>query len=387
MRLPQTSRPLLRPFRQLLVTGLLLAAAACSKPEPASVVEIVGAPAPCPGCRVELGPPLELRSANPAERLFTGAPTDVTMDGRGRHWVAELNQPARIFDANGVFLRTLGSVTPAPNEISTPIAFLPLPGDSMLVWTFSRELGNRGFVVDSAFQVARTLIFPDTLLLFPTSAAGWPARLLISGPINSAASAGYTLHIVSADQPEVKVIQSFGPGKLRAGLPVSIANYQRVASAKDSTLWVVDILRYRISHFSKDSTLLGTIERAPDWFPVPSQDFIGTPTTAPPPKIFSIWQAPDGFLWVFGQVPGKNWQDAWPKLAPGAKAVAMSALKMEKLYATKVEVLDPITRNVVSTATLDEYVSNVLPNGNVAVFSVDSANVSHIAIRRLSLAR
>ncbi|MEP6835485.1 MAG: hypothetical protein ABJB74_19015 [Gemmatimonas sp.] len=390
-RFTQRFHPRFRAVLRAATLGLLWAAA-CGKPEPESDVEIVGGVPPCTGCRIELGPPLELRSETGSDPALHTPPNWVTIDGLGRYWVAEGGQLARIYDANGKFLRTAGRKGGGANDFDSPIAFLPLPGDSMLVFdhiTGTQALNNdqstRALVVDSLYRVVRALHIPGALL--PTTADGWPSRLLLTGPVVEDSAKGLTLHAVSAEQANVKILQSFGPGRNSTANNQTMANYQRVTTARDSTYWCADILRYRISHFAKDGTLLGTIERAPDWFPIPSGDNMGKPDIPPPPKIFAIWQAADGMLWVFGQVAGKNWKDGWPKLANDAKEVDFSALRNDKLYATVIEVLDPITRQVVSTAPLDEYISNVLPNGNVAVFAVDSAGTRHLSIRRLSLTR
>jgi len=387
IRFPRTPvpRPLGRRLSLAAPLLLLVWGAACDKPEPESVVEIVGATTPCSGCRIELGPPLELRSEKGTETELALSPIAVTNDGQGRFWVGAIHHLARVYDANGKFLTTIGRKGGGPNDLDSPVAFLPLPGDSMLVFEFDSARGNRAFVLDSQFHSARTMRLPGAML--PTTAAEWPSRVLLTGPVAGDSSTGLTLHVVSAEQPEMKVVKSFGPGRKATASSGTITNYQRVTSAKDSSYWCADILRYRISHFAKDGTLLGTIERAPEWFPQPSGENEGTPVTPPPPKIFAIWQAPDGLLWVFGRVAGKNWRDGWPKLAPGDTIVNFSSLRADKMYGTTIEVLDPITREVVSTAALDEYVSNVLPNGNVAVFAVDSAGVPHLSIRRLTLTR
>ncbi|MEO7361870.1 MAG: hypothetical protein ABI120_16180 [Gemmatimonadaceae bacterium] len=369
----------LRPVATALWSLLILGA--CDQPEPADVVEIIGAAQLCTGCRVELGPPMELR--NDGGGPLAMSPTAVSVDAQGRYWVAEVNQLARVYDSNGKFLNTIGKHDGGMNSFGSPVAFLPVPGDSMLVFDF--ENGAQAFVVDSHFQVARAMRLPDNLL--PASATGWPAQMLLSGIVSSATDDAWTLHLATANQPNVSIIKSFGTEKLTSEQSSTMARYQRVTPASDSGFWSADILRYRISHFSKDGVLLGTIERTPDWFPVASKDNIGTPTEPPPPKLITVWQAPDGLLWVFGRVAAKHWQEAWPTLAPGAKEVNYSALSLERMYGTVIEVIDPITRNVVTTKTLDEYVSNVLPNGNVVVYSVDTAHVAHMAVVRLSLAR
>ena len=383
-RTPVTRLLLCRLYHAAALLALF-SIAACAKPEPASVVEIVGATTPCSGCRIELGPPLELRSDNGGATAHAVSPTAVTIDGQGRFWVAAMQELARVYDANGKFINTVGQKAGGSNEPNAPSAFLPLPGDSMLVFAFDSARNTQAFVVDSQFRTARTLRIPG--ILFPASADNWPSRVLLTGPIATDSSAGLALHFASAEQSDFKVVRSFGPGKIPVPQRATMASFQRVTPAKDGGYWSADILRYRISHFAKDGTLIGTIERAPDWFAVPSGDNDGTPTMPPPPKIFAIWQAPDGLLWVFGRVAGKRWQEGWPKLAPGVTEVNLSALHVDKMFGTVVEVLDPITRLVVSSAPFDDYISNVLPNGNVAVFAVDSAGVPHLSIRRLSLVR
>lgn len=373
--------PLQKLGRVVTAIMALMVLNACSKPAPADVVEIIGAAQPCVGCKVELGPPMELR--NEGGTPLAVSPTAVSVDAQGRYWVAEMNQLARVYDANGKFIRTIGKKDGGPNEFGSPVAFMPLPGDSMLVFDFSKS--TQAFVVDSQFRAVRTLSLPDYLL--PASSVGWPATVLLSGVVKSPASEGWTLHAASAQQAELKVNKSFGNEKLTGDQSSTMAKYQRVTPANDGGFWSADILRYRLTHFSKDGTALNTIERKPDWFPTPSDDNIGTPTQPPPPKLIAIWQAPDGLLWVFGRVAGKHWSEAWPKLAPGAKEVNFSALAFEKMYGTVIEVIDPVTRNVISTAALDEYITDVLPNGNVAIYSVDGARASHLSVVRLSLAR
>ena len=386
IRFPLPSLPRFRPLGYITAFPLLFAVVSCAKPDaPADFVEIVGATSTCTGCRIELGPPLELRSEKSSEFPFAISQPAISVDGQGRFWVAEIERPALVYDAKGMFLRTLDHKDSSASDFGRPSAFLPLPGDSMLVFAFDSANGNRAIVVDSLFHAARTVRLPGVLM--PASAEGWPARLVLSGPLKGDSTEGEILHAGSAEQSEFKIESSFGPGKLRSAEIGTVANYQRTTPGKDSTFWSSDILRYRISHFSNDGTLIGTIERTPSWFPVPSVDNMGTPTAPPPPKIFAIWQAPDGLLWVFGRVAGKQWQQGWPKLAPSAKRLSVLAMHFDKLFGTTIEVLDPVTRNVIATAPLDEYITNVLPNGNVAVYSVDSAGAPHLAIRRLPLSR
>lgn len=359
----------------------LLSVNACSKPEPADVVEIIGGAQPCVGCRVELGPPMELR--NEGSGAFVVSPSTVSMDAQGRFWVAELNHVARVFDASGKFLRTVGTTGAPATELGIPIAFLPLPGDSMLVFDF--EKNTQAFVLDSLFHSVRAVHLPDTLL--PASAVGWPARVLMSGRVSTATAAGWTLHLASAEEAELNITKSFGNDKISRAQAATMARFQRVTAANDGGYWSADIQRYRVSHFAKDGTLLGTIERHPDWFPSPSAGNIGTPNTPPPPTLFGLWQAPDGLLWVFGRVAGKNWKEAWPAVKPGMNEVNLASMPFEKLFGTVIEVIDPVTRAVMTTAKLDDYITDVLPNGNVAVYSADSSRVGRVGIVRLSLAR
>jgi hypothetical protein len=371
-----------RTILPLVSAALLSLLVACSRTEPAESVEIIGAATPCNGCRIELGPPLELRMDNGASGV-PSSPIVSASDEHGRFWVGMINQPTRVFDANGKFLSTVGKGASA-DDFGMAVSLMPLPGDSMLVFDVY-EGAQRAFVVDSQLRVARMIRLPG--ILRPGIAGAWPSSTLLTGSVTSATAAGWTMHAVDASQATATVQRSFGPQQLSDSLTRTLASFQRVAPANDSGYWAADILRYRLSHFASDGTLITTIERTPDWFAVPSADNLGTPTLPPPPKLFAVWQAPDGLLWVFGRVAGRSWQEGWSNLPPNAKEVDITALRLERLFATMVEVIDPISRDVIASTMLDEFVTDVFPNGNVAVFSVDSARGPGLSVRRISLAR
>ncbi|MGV3707884.1 MAG: hypothetical protein ACO1Q7_03515 [Gemmatimonas sp.] len=378
-RLPQS-------LASLAMMALLGLAAACTRSEPADSVELIGGATPCNGCRVQLGPPLELRMENGASGVNT-SPIAIAADSGGRFWVAQLGQPGRVFDANGEFLGNIGQ-TGTAESLGVPVALMALPGDSMLVFDVFGGV-QRAFVFDSLRRAVRMLRLPGVLR--PGLAAAWPASVLLTGPVGGTSSAdsttGWSMHLVNASQESASVQKSFGPARLPDSLARTLSAFQRTAAANDSGYWAADILRYRLSHFAKDGTLITTIERSPEWFGAPSADNMGTPTTPPPPKLFAVWQAPDGLLWVFGRVAGRSWKEAWPALPPGANTVDISALRFDKMFGTVVEIVDPVSRNVITSATLDEFITEVLPNGNVAVFAVDSARGAGLSVRRISLAR
>lgn len=359
----------------------VLVLANCKDSEPEDVVEIIGAVQPCSGCRIELGPPMELRGDG--TNALALPPMAIAVDGSQRFWVAELNQLTRVYDANGKFIRTIGQRGDGVNAPGVAAAYMALPGDSMLLFDFQK--GTKAFVIDSQFQTVRTIQLPDYLL--PASADGWPEQMLLSGTVREPGHEGWTLHVLTADAPDAKITKSFGNDKVSGEQQQTMARFQRVTRARDGGYWSTDFLRYRLSHFAKDGTLLGTIDRTPEWFPTTSLDNMGTPTVPPPPKMVAVWQAPDGLLWVYGRVAARNWKGAWPSLPPDAREVDLSALAIEKLYDSVIEVLDPITRKVVTTTTIDQFVTNVLPNGNIVTFSKDSTRTSHLSVMRVSLAR
>lgn len=376
------SQTVVMPMHRIVLVGLaaLLGIAACDKPAPADFVEIVGASAPCTSCRIEIGPTVQLHGGS-GDSL--GLPTTVSVDGRERYWLARHTDLPSLYDSSGAFLQYVGTRGSGTNEFQQPIAFLPLPGDSMLV--FDVGTSARAVVIGPSLEPVRTIQLPG--LLLPGSAVGWPNHFLLSGIAETAGARGWTLHTVSAEQPELAVLNSFGNESLPPRRYKSMAAFQRVTPARDSGYWTTDILQYRISHFSDSGSLIRMFDHTPDWFPSPSPDNIGTPTSPPPPKIFAIWQAPDGLLWVYGRVASRDWHSGWPKVPPGTRDVPVSAIQEAKLYSTMVEVLDPQTGLVVTSKGFDGYASAVLTDGRVVFYAEDLAGQARITVSSLLLIR
>ncbi len=360
------------------ILGMLLCILELSAVEAQSQSVSVSDRVSCQSCKVVLGSRIQLVGT---DLPIGGPPTAVEVDRAGRTWVAYPGELTKIYSAAGRFLQDLGRKGGGPSEFSGPYGVYALPGDSMLVFD---EIGNRGYVVNSKLAVVRTIRLQTLILsFFPIV---WPSQVAMSGLILTPASAGWPLHLATFVGAEVVQTHSFGleQGALRPNAPMDQA--QKLAAAR-AGFWSADVFRYRVSRWSRDGRLEVSMQRKPSWFSQASSDWIGNPTTPPPPKVVGIYEAPDGLLWVYVQVPARSWKEAWPTTTQGAKEVSTRKIRFDKLYSTIVEIVDPKSQAVVAHQALSDHVVSVLVDGRLALYSVSEDDDPQIAISRARLLR
>jgi hypothetical protein len=208
----------------------------------------------------------------------------------------------------------------------------------------------------------------------------------MSGNIPTFERIGWPIHQISFGAEEANVSRSFGPdlGELRPGREGAIL--QTLASSGNGGFWSADRYRYRLTHWDATGRKLRTYERAPSWFHEPSPSGgIGSPTKPPPPSISSIQEDNAGRLWVFVRLAAEKWREAWLKIPPGSRDIAVKDISLDKLFRTTVEVLDDRNSRVIARVTIDGWILASMPSNRAAVYSMKDNGTIHIRIVQLLL--
>ena len=83
---------------------------------------------------------------------------------------------------------------------------------------------------------------------------------------------------------------------------------------------------------------------------------------------------------MFARVAASTWREAWPAGAENLREIASSAIATEKLYDTRIEILDPTTGRVVVQGSLEDPIITVLSGNRVATYVVDADGIPHMNI-------
>lgn len=158
-----------------------------------------------------------------------------------------------------------------------------------------------------------------------------------------------------------------------------------LSESTGGSFWAAWQNGYNLSEWRNDATLVRRFERRPAWFNGSAPSRIGGPNKAPDPFIRGIERDADGLLWVFINTPGKNWQDGWPKIAPGQREVRGSDMVYGKLFDTMIEVIDPRTARVVARAQFDGYAMSILTGKRAAFLEQTPDGDERIVIREFRL--
>ncbi|MBL0173540.1 MAG: hypothetical protein IPP90_23190 [Gemmatimonadaceae bacterium] len=345
------------------VIGTIVAFRAASAQS--SIVEVPDAIA-CKSCRIERGLSIVLKSN---QKGFSVQPTDVALDSRGRIWVAEEGVGVRVFRSSGEFEADVGRKGSGPDEYQEPFGFLTLPSDSMLVLD-SRS--NVAHVVSPQLRSVRRVRL--TGFMFPLLPLSWPSLVAATGMISTKASIDQPLHLVAFAGADVAVTKSvrFPADPPDRAHPTSL--FVRLAHARAGGFWTADQFAYRLTRWSPEGAPIQTLVRKPSWFAGRSMDWIGNPSTPAPPRIIAVVEDADGLIWVFHQVASPRWRDGWPTQRTTGE-VATRQIAFERLFTTRIEVIDPKSARVVAETALDAFVPTVLSDGRAVVYATDDNDV------------
>jgi hypothetical protein len=310
-----------------------------------------------------------------------GNPIRVKIDARGRIWVFSENWPAKIYNSNGKFLRSIGPRGAGPGEYTNGGWIYALRGDTIAV---ADRSNGRLSIVGPDLRVLRAV--PNTFFDFWAAVPIDRQRFVASGVVYSPANMGRPLHVFRIDSSGTKVERSFGSHVDQASSGSSSAPFMwDLSPAANGRFWSAERLAYRLQLWDYNGTSLLSLERQPDWFRPQTDAFMGD--AARPPKPTGAGISADGdILWTFIHVPDPaNWKRVWPKFAAGGDS--REAPDVAQLYDTIVEAIDVTSRRVIVRTRFPEYVLNTLPGGRVAMLHHDDDGEAKLQIFTLRLRR
>ncbi len=283
--------------------------------------------------------------------------------GKG-FFVAPLGPTIYAFDSSGRFQRTLGRAGQGPGEFQFIRTLLLNAGDSLLAFDELRRY--------SMFAPNGRHVRTHSLLYTPTSAMAFgDGRMALAAPGRRRADAGLPLHLTSSTGQHLR---SFGAVEPILDPDRPAMGYRVVAAVNDGTIWTAMIDRYVLEHWDSTGKLLQRIERHAPWFPEP-QKARGHLTNAegatrrykldapPAPFVRGIEVDMAGRVWVLSGVADPQWASNNIWLGEGE---AMTSTKMNAMYDSILEEVDPPSGTVLSSLRLPQYVHSLIGRGTLA---------------------
>lgn len=251
-----------------------------------------------------------------------------------------------IYTPEGQVRHSLGGPGEGPGEFSDRIRPVPFRGDSLAVFdaAMSRVSYLDPHAVEGEFRSVTLPVRPAFIPFanwikvrgdWVTTGIGTD-RILAEGPF----------HRISA---EGELLASFGgtQGGFRSDQPWGAA---RAITARGDTIWALAYNAYQIEAWSLAGELLDTFSVDADWFPTwrepdPSAPF----DTRPHPEAMALWADASGLLWVVALTASER----WTPYPPEARDRDFDAAFINEIYGTRLEVLDPSTREVIAQISLE----------------------------------
>ncbi len=348
----------------------------------------------CARCSIVLRSTTVLGSLKDNDKFPAGLPDRVHRDLDGRYWLFSNAAPPTLFDSTGQFLRMLGRKGRGPGEYVAPHSAFFLR-DSVVVLD-SRQ--RRASVLNRELQHVRAMVMPAQM--YNTIVLSWPDSIVFSAWIPIAESVGWPLHLVSFAQSGddvADIVRSFGPGDGGARPSDSMVRTWYLAIAKDG-FWSAPPGSYQLVKWKRGTfERLRTLRRAPSWFSGESNAAIGAaprngmPWIPPSPAIVDIEEDGEGLLWTYVRVPATKWKDAWSRVKldiDAGRQPRISDLRWEKLYDTRIEVIDPIAGRVLARTTLDGFFAISASRGRrLAVYATDDMRGETVKVLEFTLNR
>ena len=293
---------------------------------------------PADQCTVQLRETLHLGSLEDPGTI--GSRPEITRTERGEHIVASAENRGEllVYDSEGGFRGTFGRGGDGPGEYVMPGRIRLGPDGSLVIL----DLRNRRITrVSGEMELLETVGVRSLQGLdFVTLDAG--SRYAVSGFGQVDGRLNATTELIGGD------------GERIAGLgdmPVEawIVNFFRSPVAVDGQgrVWSARAGEYAFEGWEPDGAEEAVVRLAgeADWFdPGPPQP--GVPVTAPIPSVVMSLRFDEGLMWVGTWVADTNWADN--------AGIESSALDLDGLLDTILEVIDPDTGRIVARARRDE---------------------------------
>jgi hypothetical protein len=345
----------------------------------------------CARCTITVTPIVKLGTADGPGSL-PGRP-DVHQATDGRYWVSPLDYDhPMLFGPDGRFIREFGKKGEGPNEVQRPWVECALPGDSMLIMDAPRGMT----VVSPDLSLKRTIRTQNMMDVTPLR---WPTAVIARQESYGRGFQDRTTQLAvydfSGKTPRlITTLLNLKAGDRTRDQATSNRiwneSLRTIANPVAGHVWIAHNSRYALTRVGIDGRVQDSIVRSPSWFRGLQVMSMGTETVLPNPRLTAVREDAQGRLWVFLAKPRasalKEWRENKLRKGKGAVEGRVSDFPAEyKLFQTVIEVIDPKTRTLVATKTLDSYISSVLSTGRVASFVENEDGVPFATVWDVSL--
>lgn len=251
-----------------------------------------------------------------------------------------------IYTPEGRLRHGLGGPGEGPGEFSDRIRPVPFRGDSLAV--FDAVLSRVSYLDPlAAGGEFRSVTLPVRPALFPfanwiRAGGDWVTtgigtdRILAEGPFHRISTEG-------------ELLASFGGtyGAFRSDQPWGAA---RAITARGDTIWALSHNAYQLEAWSLAGELLDTLIMDADWFPTWREPDPAAPFGARPhAEAMALWADANGLLWLVVLTASEQ----WAPYPPEARNRDFDAAFINEIHGTRLEVLDPSTREVIAQISLE----------------------------------
>lgn len=334
----------------------------------------------CPRCAIATRRLATLGSDDGLGSL-NGKPMSINVDARGRYWVFQELEPPTVFSSSGSPDRMVGRKGRGPGEFESANNGVVI-GDSMLVFDWMERRATMIGPDLKATQTIRTRygVGNDVLVM------QWPSQLITSGYMEDSDPPNSTVHRLSMESSEPRLVGSFGP-RGTGGPMGNVQVQQHLGWARDG-VWSAYWNKPQFTLWTAAGILQTSLVRRFDWYSGETPASLGWGRTAPTPVTGPIREDADGLLWIFIHKPAAEWQKAWeakPMRIGGGTEYRAIDVGYDKLYRTYVEVIDTRTARVITSHIIDGYVMHALPDRRVALYRIDDNGIPRVDIVALTL--
>ncbi len=188
---------------------------------PALLAQIVVAEPPsCPNCSIAFES-IALLGTTDGGGSLAGIPWTVRVDGRGRYWVIDSDEPPKVFTPDGFFLADVGRRGAGPGEFMRVFDAITGAQDSIVV--IDNGLA-RATIIGPDLRAGRMVALPGEFQ--QGRVLVWPHVVVMNGLVDSAERTGWPLHALTLESSRAEIMRSFGAnhGELRPGETSALAS-------------------------------------------------------------------------------------------------------------------------------------------------------------------
>lgn len=375
--------PLLHRRRIRRILGLLMMVAVGPLSAQTPLIRDVRGSASCTECRITAHRTATLGALTDSVPIGPLAVVAVSRDRQYVGGATAVDPRILVFDSAGQLAATLGRSGDGPGESRIVWRLTVGPGDSLYVFDFARRM-----TVFAPNGIVRRAVPVPLLVLGAVPFSN--GTVVVTGGHLTAAGIGLPLHLL---RPDGSLVRSFGqPQLVRRASDLSTLEH-RLALSTDGTIWTAQPSRYELQRWDTTATLREVLHRQVDWFvPGPqtsahalSREGVVAPYVVrepPASRIMGVRQDGSGRLWVLVSVPANDWREQRVILGEGHD---ITPEVLDKLHDTMVEVLEPGSARVISSARLPFLVSGFVGDALVSHHRTGPNGLRMIELWRLEL--